>query len=460
MDDLGQALHQLGATTLTPGYYRFRCPLCGQDSAAYDDGMHVWRCNACLHADSATDLIRIATRRPPRPIRRNHPASQDSAEVPIYRNKGILESSGVRRVADVTPEAVSWVWRDRVPLGKLTVVEGDPDQGKSLVLLDLAARLSRGKPMPDGSPSDLTGLVRTLLMTAEDGAADTVRPRLEAAGADLERVHLWESVEIDGERTLPELPRDVEYLRSLVTSLDIKLVVVDVLMAYLGADVKALADQDIRRALRPLAKLAEELDIAIVVIRHLTKGGGANPVYRGGGAIGLGGAARSVMLAGNDPRADGQHLLARVKGNLAAPYPTLAYTIVADGGQPHIRWLGQSPTSATDILAAAEARARDEMDAARPSPERAFLEDELADGERDSNELIAEAKRRGLAYKDLWKASQKLNVRRRKDGFDGGWKWSLPAESSDQDSEDSKISLYRNFAGILGGNGHEGGVPW
>jgi hypothetical protein len=252
----------------------------------------------------------------------------------------------------------------------------------------------------------------------------------------------------------PELPRDLHYLRTVIEATAARLVVIDVLMAYLSDEVNTRQDHDLRRALRPLARLAEELAVAIIVLRHLTKGGGANPIYRGGGAIGLGGAARSVLLAGPDPKVPGRHLLARVKGNLAAEYPTLAYEIRADDrGRPFLRWHGPSSTSALEILAAAEEAARDAI--ADRSAEEAFLEEVLADGEQPVETVTAEGERRGLKYRAIWRASTKLGVKRRREGFgpDSRVLWSLPSTVS----IDSTVSGYGNTEA---GEVLAGGIPW
>ena len=211
----------------------------------------------------------------------------------------------VTAMADVAPEAVRWLWEGRIPLGKLTVLEGDPKGGKSTMTLDLMARVSTNSPMPDGTLSDLDGRAYCVLLTAEDGLADTVRPRLDLAGADVSRVMVWEGVlsttDESTELRMPSLPLDVLRLEALVTELAAKLVVVDVLAAYLGDRVDSHHDNDVRRALAPLAKMAESTGAAVVVLRHLNKGGGTKAMYRGGGSIGISGQARSILLSGLDP---------------------------------------------------------------------------------------------------------------------------------------------------------------
>jgi AAA domain len=272
-----------------------------------------------------------------------------------WREQGLGELV-VTTMSDVVPEEVQWLWGGRIPLGKLTVLEGDPKGGKSTIGLDLAARVTTDGTMPDGSRSDLDGPSNVVLMTAEDGLADTVRPRLDLAGADSCRVHAWEAVfeESPGGLRLPSLPLDVVRLEALVTELAAKLVVVDVLAAYLGERVDSHHDADVRRALAPLAKMAERTGAAVVVLRHLNKAGGTKAMYRGGGSIGISGQARSILLAGLDPgdETKQRRVLAVTACNLAATAPSLSYELVAESPRAPVRiaWTGSSTLSADELL--------------------------------------------------------------------------------------------------------------
>ena len=162
----------------------------------------------------------------------------------------------VVRLSDVELEVVDFLWPGRIARGKLNIVEGDPKTGKSTLVLDLVARVTTGSPMPDGTP--LVGPVAVVLMTAEDGLADTVRPRLDVAHADCSLVIAWEAVPVcnDDENQISvrpsSLPRDLEVLEELIVEHEAALVVIDVLNAYLGSDVDGHRDQDVRRALMPL----------------------------------------------------------------------------------------------------------------------------------------------------------------------------------------------------------------
>ena len=178
-----------------------------------------------------------------------------------------------------------------------------------------------------------------------------MRPRLEAAGADLTRIVALTSIpSADGPRPVT-LPDDLDVVRAEIARVGAVLVVVDPLMAFLTGNADAHRDQDVRRALVPLVALAEETGVAIVLIRHLVKSGGTNPLYRGGGSIGIVGACRSGLLVMSDPEVEGTRILTSTKSNLSAPPASLAYRLEASGEVVRVDWLGASAHTATSLLA-------------------------------------------------------------------------------------------------------------
>lgn len=253
-------------------------------------------------------------------------------------------TSLVSRVSDLLPEPIRWLWPGRLALGKLALLEGDPGLGKSLVSLDLCARLSRGLPFPDGAAP--AGPANALVLNAEDGAADTVRPRLASLGADLDRVF----VPATGEGPLL-LPGQAARLDAALAATGARLAVLDPLLAFLDARVAGGNDQSVRRALAPLAEVAARRDCAVLLIRHLTKKGPRRAVHGGAGAVGLVGLCRSAWLVGRDPCLPGLCVLAQVKNNLAPPQPSLAYRVASDEGGVFVSWLGGSPWSADQVMA-------------------------------------------------------------------------------------------------------------
>lgn len=284
------------------------------------------------------------------------------------------------RLADVRPEKVAWLWRGYIPLANVTLLDGDPALGKSNLTLDLAARVSR-LCMPDGSRSDLTGPAGVVLLNAEDGLGDTIRPRLEAAGADLTRVDALESVfDAQGEEQPIELPGDIDALQLAIARVNAALVVIDPLMAYLAPNTNSYRDQDIRRALVPVKRLAEETDVAIVVVRHLNKATGQSALYRGGGSIGIIGAARTGLLVGADPDdpTGSRRILATTKNNLSLKAAALAYHIESAGDACRVVWDGPTEHTADTIIA----DTRGDADGGALGEAVQFLEGELSGGGR------------------------------------------------------------------------------
>src|SRR5215213_6143519 len=170
-------------------------------------------------------------------------------------------------LSEVQAETVEWLWERRIPLGKITVLDGDPGIGKSVLTTDLAARLTVGRTFPEGQECEAAGVV---IMNAEDGLADTIRPRVDAAGGDPSRIVSLATVEDGDERHL-SIPEDIPIIELAIERVGAKLVNIDPLMSFLSGESNAHKDQDVRRALAPLARLAERTGAAIVLVRHLNK---------------------------------------------------------------------------------------------------------------------------------------------------------------------------------------------
>ncbi len=346
----------------------------------------------------------------------------------------------VVRLSEVEPESVEFLWPGRIAKGKLNIIEGDPKTGKSTLVLDLVARVTTGSPMPDGA--QLPGPAAVILMTAEDGLADTVRPRLDAAHADCSRVIAWEGVPIQGDDgnqisvRPPSLPNDRELLEELIVGHGAALVVIDVLNAYLGSNVDGHKDQDVRRALMPLAKIAERTGTAIVIVRHLNKSTGGNALYRGGGSIGIAGAARSILLAAVDPddNAGDKRVLAVTACNVAAPVPALVYRIVSaeENGCARIVWDGVSEHTSGTLLSGTS----DDEDRSARHEAVAFLQDYLSTGKHPAAEVKQAAKDAGIAVRTLERARKQANVLSLHEGFGPGsaYYWHLAGEHVRQET--------------------------
>lgn len=325
------------------------------------------------------------------------------------------------RLSSVKRERVEWLWQHRIPLGKITLLDGDPGLGKSLATLDLAARITRGDRMPpDGSPGLDGGVV---LLNAEDGLADTILPRLEAARANTDRVLSLATIKLpNGTERVTKIPGDLQHIVAGVREIGAKLVIIDPLMAFLAGEVNSYRDQDVRAALTPLGIVADRDKFSVLAVRHLTKGSmTGSPLYRGGGSIAFIGAARSAMVVGEDPNDRTRRVLAPTKSNLGPPPSSLAFHIEATDDIPHVVWDGKSEHAAEAILAQATSEEQSQRSSAKD-----FLIEVLAHGAVDSAKVITQGEALDLKQRTLWRAKKELKVIARKSGFAGGWTWELP----------------------------------
>ena len=345
---------------------------------------------------------------------------------------GALPASGGILISEVETERVTWLWRGWLALGKLSVMDGDPGLGKSATTLDIAARVSTGRPFPDGTECE-TGAGGVVILSAEDGLADTIKPRLEAAGADTSRISslgtVWEGKGGSRhERTL-SLPEDIPLIEREIRRVEAKLVIVDPLMAFLPKKIDAHRDQDVRRALAPFASMAERTGAALQVVRHLSKSEGTSPIYRGGGSIGIIGAARMGALVAKDPNDEERRVLAPTKNNLAVHPKSLLYGLEeADNGAVRVIWAGESDYLASDLLQSVRV---DRADARREAED--FLKTLLSDGPVPKATVEEEAKAANISPGTLRRAKTSLGMIAERENQVGGergagrWVWKLPA---------------------------------
>jgi len=328
------------------------------------------------------------------------------------------------RISDVQREEVTWLWQHRIPRGKLTIIEGDPGEGKSFLSQAIAAAVTVGFGLPGQTRRDPESVV---LMSAEDGLGDTIRPRLEDMGADLRRViALRGLIDNDGNER-PLTLADLDVIEKAILEHRPALVIVDPIIAYVAGKDTHKANE-VRSLLAPLAALAERHKAAILAIRHLNKGTG-KAAYRGQGTIDFLAACRSAFLAGEDPENPGQKVLCHIKANLGPKAASLTYTI-NDG---RFLWGEETTLTAEQILAVPiEAEERSKLEEAK-----GFLRDILSRGPVASSESEKEAKVAGIAPATLKRAKTVLGVKSKKASFGGGWIWDLPDRRSSSKIEDA-----------------------
>lgn len=327
---------------------------------------------------------------------------------------------------DVVAVEVEWLWPGWIPKGKLTVIDGDPGLGKSTLTLDLASRVTRGAAMPGEDKQSRPAGV--LLIGCEDGLEDTIKPRLDAASADMSRVFaLSETDDGQGKTRLLDLRCDLAPIEATILEKDVALVVIDPFVAFLSSKTDSHKDADVRRVLGPLGNMADRTGVAILLVRHLNKKEGGSAIYRGGGSIGITGACRSAILIARSKNDASQCVMARVKGNLAAPPPSQLYELVtSDSGVAVVEWLGDSHETAEELVQVSTSKKASKLDEAK-----AFLVSALEGKKLKQTDVETLAAQEGInASGALRRASDALGVAKTKGPT--CWFWSLPLPRSSE----------------------------
>jgi len=365
-------------------------------------------------------------------------------------------------MADVEPREVSWLWRGRIPLGRITLLVGRPGGGKSFLTTDIAARVTTGTPFPDGAPCPLGSV---LLITAEDDPGDTIRPRLDAHHADVRKVHLLSGTRLtnaDGEsREVFFTLADVATLTAALERLpDCKLLIIDPIGSFLGGKVDAHRDNEVRGVLAPIAQLAEKHGVAVLVVAHRRKAAGDVADDLALGSRAFTGIARAVWHLARPKNEPVRRFLLPGKNNLAAEGNGLAFTI--DGDPPRLFWEeGVVEMDADDGLAAEQAEAEE-----KPGPEptarnaaAGWLRKLLEAGEVDAGEVEREAAAAGVgSWRTVQRAADELGVERVKPRFGSGWVWRLPAPAEDVTApKDKQLGILSSSAktGVCDGSAPE-----
>lgn len=331
--------------------------------------------------------------------------------------------------ADLTPEPVRWLWADWLALGKLHILAGAPGQGKTTLALAAMATVAIGGRWPDSSRCEAGNV---LMWSGEDDPGDTLLPRLIAAGADRSRCYFVGGVRIDGEIQAFDPARDMDALEQAVKDIGgVRLIVVDPVVSAVAGD--SHKNTEVRRALQPLVDLAARLDCAVLGISHFSKGGaGSDPASRVVGSIAFTAVARVVLVAAKVKNEDGEdrRILARGKSNIGPDDGGFEFDIEQVEALPGIQasriaWGKAVEGTARELLAEPDEKEREgESDA---SDAMVLLKGELKPGEWISADVATKPlKDAGFSKKQIWTASKKLHIKRKKDGMGGGWLWQYP----------------------------------
>jgi putative DNA primase/helicase len=342
-----------------------------------------------------------------------------------------------RCLADVEPKPIHWLWPGRIARGKVSLIAGHPGLGKSQLLVSLAAVVSKGEGWPvDGTAAERGSVV---FLSAEDDAEDTVRPRLEAAGADLSRIYILDAVrehEANGQafsRTF-NLKTDLTRLDALLTKLrDVALVDIDPVSAYLGNVDK---NAEVRALLAPLSTLAAKHDVAIVCISHFNKGGGSEALLRVTGSLAFVAAARAAYVVAKDNQNETRRLFLPIKNNLGndrtgLAFAIQAYRLIETCGieTSRVIWEAEPVTVTADEVMATNTGDKSEDTAKKEAAD--WLRDTLKDiSGVDGKSIKDMARAAGIAERTLYRAASEVGVKTLPNGFSQGRLWHLCSMSA------------------------------
>ena len=312
-------------------------------------------------------------------------------------------------------EKIDWLLYPFIPFGKVTIVQGDPGEGKTTMVLQIIAKLTKGEAVLS-SDSDESALeektmalepANVIYQTAEDGLGDTIKPRLLSAGADCSRVMVID----DDDQALTMMDARLE---EAIIQTKARLVVLDPIQGFLGTDVDMHRANEIRPLMKRVAVLAEKYHCAIILIGHMNKNSNGKSSYRGLGSIDFQAAARSVLIVGRIKDEPEIRVLCHVKNSLAPEGKSIAFRLDKDTG---FEWIGEYDISADDLLSG-DNRGQKIHEA------KGFLKEILVSGSVAQTKVAEEAESRGIKKKTLWNAKKELEIESVKIG--NQWFWMLP----------------------------------
>jgi predicted ATP-dependent serine protease len=309
------------------------------------------------------------------------------------------------KMSEVQSREIEWLWYPFIPYGKLTIIQGDPGDGKTTMVLNLAAKLSKGEQMDEGM--NIAEPTTVIYQTAEDGLADTVKPRLELAGADCERIVVID--ESDKSLSMAD-----ERLEEAIQKTKARLLILDPIQAYLGGEMDMNRANEARDMTKKLGALAEKYKCAIVLIGHMNKASGNKAAYRGMGSIDFFAVARSVLLVGRVEGEPELRAVVQIKNNLAVFGHPKAFALSESG----FRWIGDYDITVDEVLGGIAPKAN-KMEQAK------IMLRELAETRNavQSSEVFEMADEQGISKRTMENAKKELGIRAKK--INNSWYWEL-----------------------------------
>lgn len=315
---------------------------------------------------------------------------------------------------DVVSKEVEWLWYPYIPYGKITIIEGDPGEGKTTLVLKLAAALSRGLPLPCDDDKEYEP-IHIIYQTAEDGIEDTIKPRLEKAGADCSMIRVIDETD-------KELSMTDDRLEQAIIETKARLIILDPIQAYIGATVDMHRANEIRPVLKHLGIIAEKHNCAIILIGHMNKASGSKSTYRGLGSIDIQATARSVLLVARLRDKPNIRIMAHDKSSLAPAGDAIGFEMTEDNGMVCI---GPYDVTIDELLSGNEGRGKKKLDIAENFIKEYFGTNKVI----PSNEIMMEAAKRSIKRNTLLSAKKKLGITSDKEKTKDGttyWTWIMP----------------------------------
>lgn len=308
---------------------------------------------------------------------------------------------------EIPATEVEWLWYPYIPYGKITIVHGDPGDGKTMMILQLASILSRGDKLPcDDTEREP---IKIIYQTAEDGLSDTIKPRLLAGNADCKQIKVID----ESEAVLSMLDERVE---QAIIETGAKVIILDPVQAYIGAQIDMNRANEVRNVLSQLGRVAEKHGCAVILVGHLNKVHGGKANYRGLGSIDFQATARSVLIVGRLKENKEVRVVAHEKSSLAPEGEPIAFELNKEIG---FMWKGHYDISIDDLLNGVSREKKSEQ-------AENLITDCLADGKYPQQILLKKAQNIGISKRVLDEAKKSLGVKSIKEG--SGWYWELPEE--------------------------------
>ena len=308
-------------------------------------------------------------------------------------------------MADIQSQKIEWLWYPFIPYGKLTIIQGDPGDGKTTLVLNLAAKLSKGIGLDEDM--QVSEPMNIIYQTAEDGLADTVKPRLEAADADCEKIMVID----ESEKSLSMVD---ERLEQAIIQTNARLLILDPIQAYLGGGMDMNRANEARDMTKKLGLLAEKYKCAIILIGHMNKAAGNKAAYRGMGSIDFFAVARSVLLVGRIEGEPDLRAVVQIKNNLAAFGHSKAFRLTETG----FEWIGDYEITADEVLGGIAPKVNKLEQAKKMLRELAETSTSV-----QSSEIFDMAEDLNISKRTLENAKKELGIKARRIG--NSWYWDL-----------------------------------